>query len=65
MWFRISGLMNADWRTQHAEHCGVESGDVWYDWAASGNIKRSMLYHSVETALDIFHTQKEINNSSQ
>jgi hypothetical protein len=40
-------------------------GDVWHDWAASGSIKRSMLYHSVEIALDFFHTQKEINNSSQ
>ena len=27
---------------------------MWYDWAASGNIQRSMLYHSVETALDFF-----------
>jgi len=41
--FRISGHMNADRRTQHAEHCVMERGDVCYDWAASGNIQRSML----------------------
>ena len=44
--------MNADRRTQHAEYCGMERGDVLYDWAVSGNIKHSVLYHSVEKALD-------------
>jgi hypothetical protein len=24
MWFRISGLLNADKKKQHTEHCGVE-----------------------------------------
>jgi len=37
----------------------MERGDVWYNWAASGNIKRSMLHHSVETTLDFFiHRRK-------
>ena len=31
---------------------GMERGDVWYDWAASGSIRRSMLHHSIETVLD-------------
>jgi hypothetical protein len=32
----------------------MEREEVWYDWAASGKIKCSMLYHSGETALDFF-----------
>lgn len=51
--------MNADRRTQHAEYCGMERGDMWYDWAVSGNIKRSMLYHSVDTELDCFTRRRK------